>query len=169
MSVPSRPILGIRQGRFPGPFPALHDAIKLFLVSKAAQDVPPGIRQAIVRVHVPEAGVRPIVQVAEPEPATTRKEHPQMRHAALKIYPQSGINEGRSPLRSADSPPLCGYAATEGGKAAQDVPPGMRQARGREHAPEAAERPIAQAAEPEPFPQRSGSAARMDSIRITSG
>lgn len=106
MSVPSRPILGIRQGRFPGPFPALHDAIKLFLVSKAAQDVPPGIRQAIVRVHVPEAADRPIVQVAEPEPATTRKEHPQMRHAALKIYPQSGINEGRSPLRFADSPPM---------------------------------------------------------------
>lgn len=106
MSVPSRPILGIRQGRFPGPFPALHDAIKLFLVSKAAQDVPPGIRQAIVRVHVPEAADRPIVQVAEPEPATTRKEPPQMRHAALKIYPQSGINEGRSPLRFADSPPM---------------------------------------------------------------
>lgn len=106
MSVPSRPILGIRQGRFPGPFPALHDAIKLFLVTKAAQDVPPGIRQAIVRVHVPEAADRPIVQVAEPEPATTRKEHPQMRHAALKIYPQSGINEGRSPLRFADSPPM---------------------------------------------------------------
>ena len=106
MSVPSRPILGIRQGRFPGPFPALHDAIKLFLVTKAAQDVPPGIRQAIVRVHVPEAADRPIVQVAEPEPATTRKEPPQMRHAALKIYPQSGINEGRSPLRFADSPPM---------------------------------------------------------------
>lgn len=106
MSVPSRPILGIRQGRFPGPFPALHDAIKLFLVTKAAQDVPPGIRQAVVRVHVPEAADRPIVQVAEPEPATTRKEHPQMRHAALKIYPQSGINEGRSPLRFADSPPM---------------------------------------------------------------
>ena len=127
MSVPSRPILGIRQGRFSGPFPALHDAIKLFLVTKAAQDVPPGIRQAIVRVHVPEAADRPIVQIAEPEPATTRKEHPQMRHTALKIYPQAGLMRG-GPLSASRIHPLCGYAATEGGKAAQEVPPGIRQA-----------------------------------------
>ena len=81
MSVPSRPILGIRQGRFPGPFPALHDAIKLFLVSKAAQDVPPGIRQAIVRVHAPEAGERPTDQAAEPEP------FPQRSGSAARVYP----------------------------------------------------------------------------------
>lgn len=169
MSVPSRPILGIRQGRFSGPFPALHDAIKLFLVTKAAQDVPPGIRQAIVRVHVPEAADRPIVQIAEPEPATTRKEHPQMRHTALKIYPQVGLMRGGPLSASRIHPPLCGYAATEGGKAAQEDPPGKRQAIVRGHAPEAAERPIAQKAEPEPFSQRSGSAARVYPIRVTSG
>lgn len=66
--MPYRPILGICQGRFSGPFPALHDA-KYIFGHKAEQDVPPGSRQPIVRVHVPEAGIRTIVQIAEPEPA----------------------------------------------------------------------------------------------------
>ena len=78
----------------------------LILVIKAEQVIPVRSAEPVVRVDVPEAAMSPIVQVAEPEPATTRKEHPQMRHAALKIYPQSGINEGRSPLRFADSPPM---------------------------------------------------------------
>lgn len=138
------------------------------MVTKAAQDVPPGIRQAIVRVHAPEAADRPIVQVAEPEPATTRKEHPQMRHTALKIYPQAGLMRG-GPLSASRIHPLCGYAATEGGKAAQEGPPGIRPAKVRAHAPEAADRPSGQVAEPEPFSQRSGSAARVYPIRVTSG
>ena len=73
------------------------------------------------------------------------------------------------PLSASRIHPLCGYAATEGGKAAQDAPPSIRQANVREHAPEAGDRPIGQVAEPEPLPQRSGSAARVYPIRITSG
>ena len=60
--------------------------------------------------------------------------------------------EGKAPLRYADSP-LCGYAATEGGKAKRDAPPGRTQPAVRGHAPKASGRRGPEAAEPPPLPE----------------
>ncbi len=75
--------------------------------------------------------------------------HPQTASCNPKIQPAKGIRG--DPLSASRIHPLCGYAATEGGKAEQEVPPGSRQPTVRAHAPEAGKRTIAQIAEPEPF------------------
>ena len=76
--------------------------------------------------------------------------------------------EGNTPLRCADSP-LCGYAATEGGKAEQVMPERRAEPVGRVDAPEAAMSPIGQEAEPEPFSRPICSLTRRYSVTITGG
>ena len=64
----------------------------------AEQDVPPGIRERVVRIRVAQTGIRPVVQIAEPEP---RERTPRnMHHATLSFaacLPHLG--EDPSPLR----------------------------------------------------------------------
>ena len=121
------------------------------IIRIARQVVPPAPGQSVVQIRVAKPGIRTIVQIAEPE--ARRPQNPDETHlAALDIF-SIYFFEGRSPLRCSRIHPLCGYAATEGGKARQEVPPAPGQSAEQIRAAKPGRRTIAQKAEPEEFSQ----------------
>lgn len=88
-----------------------------------------------------------------PNQSTRHTKRPQNRIMQPFSFPPDPPSYRGRPLSAPADSPLCGYAATEVGKAEQEVPPGSRNPIVRVHAAQAGIRPVVQIPEPEPFPQ----------------
>lgn len=126
---------------------------------KARQDVPPGVPERVIRIHVTQTRMTSIVQITEPEPGGHRRA-PHER-IMQPYYFFRGDPLSASQIHPHGAAPLCGYAATEGRKARQDAPPGVPERVSRSHATQTRRTPSAQTTEPEPLSQAIGAGSRV--------
>lgn len=156
--VPSRSILGVypRSPKRTG-CSALQDAIATCdKIRNTESVVPPAPGQRVIRVDVPEPGIRAITQITEPQPGGGRKPPQCTLQPFYLLYFIFCFTKGEpffASLCSANSTPF-GYAATEGGKAESEDPPAPGQRVIRADAPEPGTRATTQITEPQPFSQR---------------